>query len=97
MSGVDCRYVTSTRGIRSQPAQMEVHPERRSLDSDGGSEMDADCCGDSGPLPLISLRPFWQTASKLPSLHVPGWQPAGILGAQVRKVGSPDMRLIQRH
>ena len=48
MSKAMCRYVTSARGSRAQAAQMEARPERRSLDSDGGSEMDADCCGDSG-------------------------------------------------
>ena len=72
MNSVICRYVTSARGSRAQPAQMEAHPERRSLDSDGGSEMDADCCGDSGQLLLISMHPFLLAGSKLPSLHAQG-------------------------
>ncbi len=72
MSKVMRRYVTSTQGSRAQPAQMDAHPERRSLDSDCGSEMDADCCGDSGQLPLILMHPFMQAGSKCPCLHAPG-------------------------
>ena len=62
MSKVTCRYVTSARGSRAQPAQMEAHPQRRSLDSDGGSEMDADCCGDSGQLPQSECIPSYKPA-----------------------------------
>ena len=77
MSRVDCRYVTSARGSRAPPVRMEAHAERRSLDSDGGSEMDADCCGDSGELALIPAHPCLQISSQAFCMHVPGWQPAG--------------------
>ena len=74
MSKAMCRYVTSARGSRAQPAQMEAHPERRSLDSDCGSEMDADCCGDSGQLLLIVMHPFLQAGFNLACLHARGRQ-----------------------
>ena len=66
-----CRYASSRSSDSSQVAEVTeaLQRQRASLDSDEGSEMDADCCGDSGELQASPYMLHWPELECLQS----GW------------------------
>ncbi len=63
-------YLPAERAQQQKQQQQKDRPQpRRSFSSDEGSDMDADCCGDSGALPIM----LWLPCSSFPLLaRMPG-------------------------